>query len=208
MRHRKAGRKLGRNPSHRKALLRNMAKALIINTRITTTEAKAKTLRGVVEPLITLALKNDVHARRQAYQILGDHKLVQRLFDEIGPLFKAGGGGYTRVVKLAIPRKGDAAPLAMIEFTHKIGEAATQGAPAKKAKAVKKAASVTTKSGKVELEVKGGKVKVASVKAGVPPEPKVVAAAPAAQAEEAAAPAAQPEAQEAQNAASGEAPKP
>lgn len=119
MRHSKSGRKLGRNPSHRKALLRNMAKALLINSRITTTEAKAKTLRGVVEPLITLALKNDLHARRQAYDVLGEHKLVSRLFDEIGPLYKQGGGGYTRVVKLAVPRKGDAAPLAIIELVHK-----------------------------------------------------------------------------------------
>ena len=139
MRHRKSGRKLNRTPSHRKALLRNMARAMIINTRITTTLAKAKTLRGVVEPLITLALKNDVHARRQAYQVLGDHKLVQRLFDEIGPLFKAGGGGYTRVVKLALPRKGDAAPLAMIELIRKPGEEVSE-VPAKKAKAAQKAA--------------------------------------------------------------------
>ena len=136
MRHRKSGRKLGRNPSHRKALLRNMAKALITNSRITTTEAKAKTLRGVVEPLITLALKNDLHARRQAYQVLGDHKLVQRLFDDIGPLYKDGGGGYTRVVKLALPRKGDAAPLAIIELTKKPG-GADGGTPAKPAKAPK-----------------------------------------------------------------------
>ena len=116
MRHSKSGRKLGRNPSHRKALLRNMAKALLIYGRITTTEAKAKTLRGVVEPLITLALKNDLHARRQAYRVLGEHSLVARLFDDVGPLFANGGGGYTRVVKLAIPRKGDAAPLAIIEL--------------------------------------------------------------------------------------------
>ena len=119
MRHKKSGRKLGRNPSHRKALLRNMAKALLINSRITTTEAKAKTLRGVVEPLITLALRNDLHARRQAYNVLGEHQLVSRLFDVIGPLYKQGGGGYTRVVKLAVPRKGDAAPLAIIELVHK-----------------------------------------------------------------------------------------
>ncbi len=117
MRHKKAGSKLGRNPSHRKALLRNMAKALLVHGRITTTEAKAKTLRGVVEPLVTLALKNDLHARREAYRVLGEHKLVARLFDQIGPLFVGGGGGYTRVVKIAIPRKGDAAPLAIIEFT-------------------------------------------------------------------------------------------
>ena len=125
MRHNKSGRKLGRNPSHRKALLRNMAKALLINSSITTTEAKAKTLRGVVEPLITLALRNDLHARRQAYQVLGEHKLVSRLFDEIGPLYKQGGGGYTRVVKLAVPRKGDAAPLAIIELIHKPQNAET-----------------------------------------------------------------------------------
>lgn len=123
MRHRKSGRKLGRNPSHRKALLRNLAKALLVNSRITTTEAKAKTLRGVIEPLITLALKNDLHARRQAYTVLGEHTLVSRLFDVIGPLYAKGGGGYTRVVKLAIPRKGDAAPLALIELVHKPQEA-------------------------------------------------------------------------------------
>jgi len=146
MRHRKSGRKLGRNPSHRKALLRNMAKALLINSRITTTEAKAKTLRGVVEPLITLALKNDVHARRQAYQVLGDHKLVQRLFDDIGPLFKQGGGGYTRVVKLALPRKGDAAPLAIIEFTRKPGEETTEAEKPKKVKATPKAAPVAAEA--------------------------------------------------------------
>jgi large subunit ribosomal protein L17 len=133
MRHRKSGRKLGRNPSHRKALLRNMAKALIIGSRITTTEAKAKTLRGVVEPLITLALKNDVHARRQAYRVLGEHKLVQRLFDDIGPLFKEGGGGYTRVVKLALPRKGDAAPLAVIELVKKPAVPESDAKQAKKA---------------------------------------------------------------------------
>ena len=119
MRHKNAGRKLGRNPSHRKALFRNMAKALLTHGRITTTEAKAKSLRGIVEPLITLALKNDLHARRQAYRVLGEHKLVNRLFDEIGPLFVGGGGGYTRVVTLAMPRKGDAAPLAIIELTKK-----------------------------------------------------------------------------------------
>jgi ribosomal protein L17 len=117
MRHNNSGRKLNRTPSHRKALLRNLAKALLAHGRITTTEAKAKTLRSVVEPLITLALKNDLHARREAYRVLGEHKLVNRLFDDIGPLFAGGGGGYTRVVKLAIPRKGDAAPMAIIELT-------------------------------------------------------------------------------------------
>jgi large subunit ribosomal protein L17 len=111
-----------------------MAKALITHTRITTTEAKAKTLRAVVEPLITLALKDSVHARRQAFRVLGEHKLVQRLFDEIGPLYKDGGGGYTRIVKYALPRKGDAAPLAFIEFTKKPAGAVVPS-PLKKPKA-------------------------------------------------------------------------
>jgi large subunit ribosomal protein L17 len=155
MRHKKFGRKLGRNPSHRKALFRNMAKALLIHGRITTTEAKAKSLRGVFEPLITLALKNDLHARRQAYRILGEHKLVSRLFDEIGPLFAGGGGGYTRVVKLALPRKGDSAPLAIIELVKKPGDAVAE--PAKKAKAAPKKAKAEAPAEKapaVEAEEK------------------------------------------------------
>ncbi len=117
MRHSKSGRKLGRNPSHRKALYRNMAKALLTFGRIRTTEAKAKEIRSVVEPLITLAKRNDLHARRQAFDVLGDHKLVQRLFDEIGPKFADTKGGYTRIMKLADMRKGDNAPMALIELT-------------------------------------------------------------------------------------------
>jgi len=122
MRHSNAGKKFSRTPSHRKALLRNLAKALLSHGRIRTTETKAKELRGVVEPLITLALRNDLHARRQAYRVLGNHALVKRLFDEIGPLFAGVPGGYTRVVKLAEPRRGDNAPLALIELTRKPGE--------------------------------------------------------------------------------------
>jgi large subunit ribosomal protein L17 len=139
MRHKNAGSKLSRSPSHRKALLRNLAKALLIHGRITTTESKAKALRGVVEPLITLALKNDLHARREAYRVLGEHKLVSRLFDDIGPQFVGGGGGYTRVVKLAVPRKGDAAPLAIIELTKR---------PEEKTAADDDKASASTKAGK------------------------------------------------------------
>ena len=118
MRHNNAGKKLGRTPSHRKALFRNMAKALITYGKINTTEVKAKELRRIVEPLITLALRNDLHARRQAYDVLGSHQLVKRLFDDIGPAFVGVSGGFTRVVKLGLPRKGDNAPLAVIELTH------------------------------------------------------------------------------------------
>ena len=117
MRHNNSGRKLGRTSAHRKALFRNLAKALLTYGRITTTEAKAKELRGVVEPLITLGLKNDLHARREAYRHLGSHQLVKRLFDAISPEFAGVAGGYTRILKLAQPRKGDAAPMALIELT-------------------------------------------------------------------------------------------
>ena len=123
MRHSNSGKKLSRNPSHRKALLRNMSKALLTHGRIRTTEIKAKELRGVVESLITLARRNDLAARRQAFRDLGDHQLVQKLFDEIAPRFAGVPGGYTRVIKLALPRKGDCAPMAIIELTKQAEEA-------------------------------------------------------------------------------------
>ena len=94
MRHSNSGKKLGRTPSHRKALFRNMASAMITYGKIRTTEVKAKELRRVVEPLITLALRNDLHSRRLAYETLNDHKLVQRLFDVVAPLFAGVPGGF------------------------------------------------------------------------------------------------------------------
>ena len=136
MRHSNSGRKLSRTPAHRKALLNNLAKALLIHGKIRTTEIKAKELRRVVEPLITLAKRNDLHARRQAYRVLNDHALVKRLFDEIGPVFAGVPGGYTRILKLAMPRKGDNAPMAIIELSRALDaapvtEAAAEEAPAK-----------------------------------------------------------------------------
>ena len=91
---------------------------------------KAKELRGVVEPLITLAKRNDLHARRLAYRVLCDHALVKRLFDEIGPKFAGVPGGYTRIMKLAMPRKGDNAPMAIIELTRREEAAASEAAAA------------------------------------------------------------------------------
>lgn len=167
MRHKNAGRKLGRTPSHRKALFRNMAKALLTHGRITTTEAKAKSLRGIVEPLITLALRNDLHSRRLAYRVLSEHKLVNRLFDEIGPLFVGGGGGYTRVIKLALPRKGDAAPMAIIELTKRPEvKKAEADAPAKEDKAAKAAKPKKEAAPKKEAKpsVKSAKVADAAPK--------------------------------------------
>lgn len=117
MRHSNSGRKFSRTPAHRKAMLQNLAKSFIIHGRIKTTEPKAKDLRRVVEPLITLAKKNDLAARRKAFQELNDHALVKRLFDYIGPIFAEVPGGYTRVVKLSERRKGDNAPMAIIELS-------------------------------------------------------------------------------------------
>ena len=137
MRHSNSGRKLSRTPSHRKALLRNLAKALITHGRITTTEMKAKELRRVVEPMVTLAKSNTIAARRQVYRDLNDLKLVKRLFDVIGPRFAGVPGGYTRILKLAMPRKGDNAPMAIIEFVNKdagaTAESKTAEAPATEA---------------------------------------------------------------------------
>ena len=119
MRHSNSGRKLSRTPSHRKALLQNLAKALITHGRIRTTELKAKELRRVVEPLVTLAAKqNDVAARRLAFRVLNDRAVVKRLFDEIAKPFAGVPGGYNRILKLAAPRKGDIAPMCYIEFTN------------------------------------------------------------------------------------------
>ncbi|MEG2173029.1 MAG: 50S ribosomal protein L17 [Desulfovibrionaceae bacterium] len=129
MRHSNSGRKLSRTPSHRKALFCNMAKALLTHGKIRTTEIKAKELRRVVEPLITLGLRNDLHARRQAYRVLGNHQLVKQLFDVIAPAFAGVPGGFTRVIKLAAPRRGDNAAMAVIELTHSTAPAPVAAAP-------------------------------------------------------------------------------
>ena len=126
MRHRKSGRKLGRTWEHRKALFKNMARSLVEHERIRTTEAKAKELRILADKLVTMALENDLHARRMAYTVLGSHHSVQKLFDVIGPRFQGVPGGYTRVVKFGQPRVGDGAAMALIEFTRQ-GDAPDNG---------------------------------------------------------------------------------
>jgi large subunit ribosomal protein L17 len=115
MRHRVAGRKLQRTSSHRAALFRNMAAALIKHEQITTTTAKAKELRPYVEKLITLAKKGGLSNRRLAHARLMDDVQLQKLFDVIAPRYAERSGGYTRVIKAGI-RKNDAAPIAIIEF--------------------------------------------------------------------------------------------
>lgn len=115
MRHRKAGRKFGRNPSQRKAMLRQLAISLILNERIVTTEAKAKELRSVVEKLVTIAREDTSHTRNLVKSRLDHEKTVDRLFSEVAPRFTDQNGGYTRTAKLGL-RKGDAAPMVLIEF--------------------------------------------------------------------------------------------
>src|SRR5206468_9086006 len=115
MRHRKAGRKLGRNASHRLALKRNLARALFEHERIITTVPKAKALRPFVEKLITLAKKGTLHHRRLAISRLHDAEVVKRLFDEIAPRYKDRPGGYTRIIKRAERRLGDAGVTCYIE---------------------------------------------------------------------------------------------
>ena len=115
MRHLKQGRKLGRTTAHRKALLRNLATALLEHERIITTEPKAKELRRVADKLVTLGKRGDLHARRQALQVVRSNTVVRKLFDEIAPRFAERKGGYTRVLRLGY-RAGDAAAMAVIEL--------------------------------------------------------------------------------------------
>ena len=115
MRHRKSGRKLNRNSSHRKAMFKNMAVSMLQHEIIRTTLPKAKELRGVVEPLITLAKSDSVANRRLAFARLGDRAIVTKLFEEIGPRSKDRPGGYLRVLKTGL-RAGDKAPMAIIEW--------------------------------------------------------------------------------------------
>jgi large subunit ribosomal protein L17 len=115
MRHGKTGRKLNRTPSHRKALFANMAASLIRHEQIVTTLPKAKELKPIVDKLVTLGKRGDLHARRQAISQIRDKEAVSKLFDTLGPRYKERSGGYTRVLKAGF-RYGDAAPVAVIEL--------------------------------------------------------------------------------------------
>jgi large subunit ribosomal protein L17 len=129
MRHRNSGRQLSRNASHRHALMRNMATSLLRHETIRTTVPKAKELRRVVEPLITLAKIDSLGKRRLAFSRLRDVAIVEKLFTDLGPRFKARAGGYTRILKME-PRPGDSAGMALMQF---VEAAATK--PAEKTEA-------------------------------------------------------------------------
>jgi large subunit ribosomal protein L17 len=126
MRHGKAGRKLNRTSSHRTAMFANMAAALIEHEQIVTTLPKAKELRPVVEKLVTLAKRGDLHARRIVASRIRSEEMVKKLFETIGPRYKERNGGYTRVLKAGF-RHGDNAPVAVIEFVDRDPEAKGAG---------------------------------------------------------------------------------
>jgi len=115
MRHRRAGRKLGRTTAHREMMMRNLVTSLLLYEKIITTAAKAKELRGVAEKMVTLAKREDLQARRQAAEVLNDDKALRKLFETIGSRYRDREGGYTRITKLDY-RMGDGAPLAAIEL--------------------------------------------------------------------------------------------
>ena len=125
MRHGISGRKLNRTTSHRKAMLANMANALIKHEQITTTVPKAKELRPFVEKLITLGKRGNLHARRQALSVLQDRTMTEKLFATLGPRYSERQGGYTRVLRSGF-RYGDAAPMAVIELIDRDPEAKGQ----------------------------------------------------------------------------------
>ena len=151
MRHAKRVKKLGRTKSHRKAMLANMAASLLTYQVIKTTEAKAKEVRRLADKLISLGKKGDLHAHRQVYDVIKDRKLVKKLFDEIAPQFADREGGYTRVSKLG-PRRGDGAPLSVVELL--LERAPKEEKKGKKGKAEKKAKPAEAKAEKPKRKKK------------------------------------------------------
>ena len=136
MRHRNSGRQLSRNSSHRHAMLRNMATSLLRHETIRTTVPKAKELRRVVEPLITLAKVDSLAKRRLAFSRLRDVSIVEKLFVDLGPRFKARAGGYTRILRME-PRPGDSADMALMQLVDAAVVAAEKPEDTKAAKAPK-----------------------------------------------------------------------
>jgi large subunit ribosomal protein L17 len=128
VRHRKAGRKLGRDAAQRRALYSNLASALIEHGRIKTTEAKAKEVRPIVEEMITLGKRGDVAAHRQAVAFLRSKEIAHILFSEVSPRFAERPGGYTRIVKIG-PRQGDAARMVYLELVDYVPERAAVAPP-------------------------------------------------------------------------------
>lgn len=141
------GARLGGSPAHERHILANLATALFEHGRITTTEAKARRLRPVAERLITKAKRGDLHARRQVLSTISDTSIVHVLFTEIGPRYGNRNGGYTRIVKIG-PRKGDNAPMAVIELVEPLAEQVVAEAEGATRRAAKKSSSAKKTSAK------------------------------------------------------------
>jgi len=151
MRHGKSGRKLGRTSSHRLAMFRNMVTSLLEHERIYTTDAKAKELRRWADWMITLGKRGDLHARRQALQIIRDKSVVHKLFTDLAQRYQARNGGYTRTVKVGI-RVGDGAPLSLIELLTGETEKKKKKKKTRTAKAAKAKPSAVEPAPEAELE--------------------------------------------------------
>ena len=150
MRHHLSGRQLSRNSSHRHALMRNLSVSLLRYETIRTTLPKAKELRRVVEPLITLAKSDGEANRRLAFSRLRDAEVVEKLFADLGPRFKARPGGYTRILRM-VPRPGDSAPMALMQLVE--GAAVAEEEPAgEKKKRTRRAKSAAKAQGKAKAE--------------------------------------------------------
>jgi large subunit ribosomal protein L17 len=147
------GPRLGGSPAHERLMLANLATALFRHGRITTTETKAKRLRPLAERLVTFAKRGDLHSRRRVLTVVKDKDVVYSLFDEIAPRYTTRPGGYTRIIKTG-PRKGDAAPMAIIELVEAAAPTATTTkAPARKAaKAAAKAEAVAALAGEEDVD--------------------------------------------------------
>ena len=146
------GPRLGGSPTHQRHILRNLATALFEHGRITTTETRARRLQPVAERLISKAKRGDLHNRRQVLAEVTDVAVVRRLFDEIAPTFEGRDGGYTRITKIG-PRKGDNAPMAVIELvTEAVAPKAKKAAKAEKAEKAEAAPVEEPKADEVEAE--------------------------------------------------------
>jgi large subunit ribosomal protein L17 len=151
MRHHLSGRQLSRNSSHRHALMRNLSVSLLRHETIRTTLPKAKELRRVVEPLITLAKSDGEANRRVAFSRLRDAAVVEKLFADLGPRFKERPGGYTRILRM-VPRPGDSAPMALMQLVEGAASVAAEEPTPDKKKRTRRAKSAVKAKGKAKAE--------------------------------------------------------
>jgi large subunit ribosomal protein L17 len=178
----KKGPRLGGSPAHQKLIIANLATSLFEHGRITTTEAKARVLRPVAERLITKAKKGDLHNRRQVLRTVKDKGVVHSLFEEIAPRFAERPGGYTRITKIG-PRKGDNAPMAIIELVTE--EYTAKPKATKAADTAKKAARTAPAAEPVEAEATEAQATEAPAEDAAQPEAADAEASPAVEAEQA-----------------------